>query len=133
MSKILVVDDDPAIVDLITETMEAHEVMSATNGSEAIEMARKFKPDMIVMDVTMPKLSGTVACSRIKGEAGLRHIPVILLTGWGKISDIEDGFNAKADDYIVKPFSPRLLKSRIEALMAPGPVSGRAAGDFVGA
>ena len=131
MSKILVVDDDPAIVDLISETMEAHEIRSANNGSEAIEMARKFQPDIIVMDVTMPKLSGTAACSRIKAEPGLSHIPVILLTGWGKISDIEDGFNARADDYIVKPFSPRLLKSRIEQLIAPVRAAAKTAGSFV--
>ena len=125
------VDDDPAIVDLITETMEGHEIRSANNGSDAIEMARKYRPDIIVMDVTMPRLSGTVACARIKAEPGISHIPVILLTGWGKISDIEDGFNAKADDYIVKPFSPRMLKSRIEQLMAPVRAVAKIAGSFV--
>jgi len=117
MSKILVVDDDPAIVDLVTEMLEGHEVSSCGNGSDGIEMARKGMPDLIVMDVTMPKLSGTVACARIKADPALAHIPVILLTGWGKISDIEEGFNAKADDYIVKPFSPRTLKSRIDQLL----------------
>ena len=119
MSKILVVDDDPAIVDLISESLSEHEIRSANNGSDAIELSRKFMPHLIVMDVTMPKLSGTVACARIKRDPELGHIPVILLTGWGKISDIEEGFNSKADDYIVKPFSPRLLKNRIEQLLAP--------------
>ena len=126
MIKILVVDDDPAIVDLISESLDGYEIASANNGSDAIEMARKFLPNLIVMDVSMPRLSGTVACSRIKSDPDLKHIPVILLTGWGKLSDIEEGFNAKADDYIVKPFSPKLLKSRIEKLLVP-----RAAPGFV--
>jgi len=124
MSKILLVDDDPSIVDLITETLEGHEIQSTNNGSDAIEVARKFMPNLIVMDVSMPRLSGTVACSRIKADAALMHIPVILLTGWGKISDIEEGFSAKANDYMVKPFSPRLLKNRIEQLLNSPVVSG---------
>ena len=119
MNKLLVVDDDPAIVDLIIESLEGFEIQTANNGSDAIEVARKFLPNLIVMDVSMPRLSGTVACSRIKADPELKDIPVILLTGWGKLSDIEEGFNAKADDYIVKPFSPKLLKSRIDKLLAP--------------
>ena len=124
MSKILVVDDDPAIVGLVIEMLEGHAVSSCGNGSDGIEMARKVMPDLIVMDVSMPKLSGTVACARIKGDPAMAHIPVILLTGWGKISDIEEGFTAKADDYIVKPFSPRTLKNRIEQLLAAKVSSG---------
>ena len=124
MAKILVVDDDPSIVALIRETLEGHEVISSDNGSDGIVMARQVMPDLIVMDVTMPRLSGTVACARIKADPALAHIPVVLLTGWGKISDVEEGFSAKADEYIVKPFSPRVFKARLEQLLGLKPVDG---------
>jgi len=127
MAKILVVDDDPSIVEIISEVLEGHELYTATNGSDAIEMAKTHMPNLIVMDVTMPRLSGTAACARIKNDPALAHIPVILLTGWGKISDIEEGFGAKADEYIVKPFSPRTFKSRVEQMLASQRAAGTAA------
>ena len=120
MANILIVDDDPAIIGLVTDTISEHSVMSANNGADGLKLAREKKPDLILLDVSMPKLSGTVVCSRIKSDPELSHIPVIMLTAWGKISDIEEGFSLKADDYIVKPFSPAVLKSRIETLLAGG-------------
>lgn len=117
MAKILVVDDDPAVIDLVREVMEGHDVSGSNNGSDGIEMARQIMPDLIVMDVTMPRLSGTAACARIKADPDLGHIPVVLLTGWGKVSDVDEGFSVRADDYIVKPFTPRIFRSRLEQLM----------------
>jgi len=119
MAKILVVDDDPAIVDLITETLDTHEILSANNGTDGIERARKERPNLVIMDVSMPKLNGMIACSRMKNDPELSRIPVIMLTAWGRIADIEEGFATKADDYLVKPFSPKQLRHRVDLLLAP--------------
>jgi len=120
MAKILVVDDDPAIVELVTETLAGHEILTATNGSDGLALARERKPDMVILDVSMPRLSGTVVCGRLKNDPATAQIPVMMLTGWGTVGDVEEAFANKANDYIVKPFSPRALKSKVEALLAGG-------------
>jgi two-component system phosphate regulon response regulator PhoB len=120
MAKILVVDDDPDIIDLVTETLTGHEILTAGDGLEGLALAQERKPDLVILDVGMPKLSGTVVCRRIKQDPATAHIPVIMLTGWGTVGDVEEAFANKANDYIVKPFSPKILKAKVEALLAGG-------------
>jgi len=120
MATILIVDDDPAIVELVAETLAGHEILTANNGSDGLALAKEKMPDLIILDVSMPKLSGTVVCGRLKNDPATAHIPVIMQTAWGTVGDVEEAFANKANDYVVKPFSPRVLKAKVEALLAGG-------------
>lgn len=117
MAKILVADDEPEVLELIQEALSSHEVVIAHNGKEAIAKAKSKKPDLVVMDVKMPILDGLKACKQIKDDPKTLHIPVLMLTGMGRMSDVEGAFQAHADDYIVKPFLPRILEGRINQLL----------------
>lgn len=117
MAKILVADDNAEILELIQETLSMHELIIARNGEEAVAKARSEKPELIVMDIKMPVLDGLKACKQLKDDPNTLHIPVLMLTGLGKMSDVEEAFAAHADDYIVKPFTPRILEGRIVNLL----------------
>jgi DNA-binding response OmpR family regulator len=118
MAKILVVDDELAIVALVTKTLAGHEILTAANGEEGLALARDQKPDLVILDVSMPKLSGTEVCIRLKKDPGTAQIPVLMLTGAGTVSNVEEAFANKADDYIIKPFPPKALRARVEILLA---------------
>jgi CheY-like chemotaxis protein len=120
MATILIVDDNPDIIALVRETLAGHEIITASNGSDGLALAKEKMPDLIILDVSMPKLTGTVVCSRLKNNPVTAKIPVIMQTAWGTLGDIEEAFANKADDYIVKPFSPRALKAKVEDLLAKG-------------
>jgi two-component system alkaline phosphatase synthesis response regulator PhoP len=117
--KILVVDDEIYIVHILDFSlgMEGYEVLTALDGEQALEKARAEHPDLIVLDIMMPKLDGYETCKMLKAEAGTRDIPVILLSAKGRNVDQKVGFEVGADDYITKPFSPRKLVERINALL----------------
>lgn len=116
---ILLVEDNTEILDYISRKLkEAYRVYTAVNGREAFEIAGRVLPDMIISDVMMPVMSGVELCTKIKETMALSHIPVILLTAKSMALHIEEGFEAGADDYIVKPFSLSLLKVRIKNLLA---------------
>ena len=117
--KILVVDDEIYIVHILDFSlgMEGYEVITALDGEQAIEKAHAEKPDLIVLDIMMPKLDGYETCKALKGDASTRHIPVILLSAKGRNVDQKIGFEVGADDYITKPFSPRKLVERINAIL----------------
>ena len=117
--KILVVDDEIYIVHILDFSlgMEGYEVLTALDGEQAPEKARAEHPDLIVLDIMMPKLDGYETCKLLKAEAGTRDIPVILLSAKGRNVDQKIGFEVGADDYITKPFSPRELVERINALL----------------
>ncbi len=117
--KILVVDDEIYIVHILDFSlgMEGYEVLTALDGEQALEKARAEHPDLIVLDIMMPKLDGYETCKLLKAEAGTRDIPVILLSAKGRNVDQKVGFEVGADDYITKPFSPRKLVERINALL----------------
>ena len=117
MAKILIADDNPDILELIQEALSMHELIIANNGEEAVAKALSEKPELIVMDVKMPVLNGLKACRQIKDNPKTLHIPILMLTGMGKMSDVEGAFEAQADDYIVKPFTPRILEARIADLL----------------
>jgi two-component system alkaline phosphatase synthesis response regulator PhoP len=117
--KILVVDDEIYIVHILDFSlgMEGYEVVTALDGEQAVEKARTEKPDLIVLDIMMPKLDGYETCKILKGEKETRDIPVILLSAKGRNVDQKVGFEVGADDYITKPFSPRKLVERINSIL----------------
>ena len=117
MAKILVADDEPAVLDVVKEALADHEVATAANGKEAVSKAKADPPDLIILDIQMPVMDGLAALKAIKRDPQLRNIPVLMLTGAGGMGTIEDSFEARADDYIVKPFSLKVLKARIEELL----------------
>jgi len=117
--RILVVDDEIYIVHILDFSlgMEGYEVITALDGEQALDKARAEKPDLIVLDIMMPKLDGYETCKMLKAEAGTKDIPVILLSAKGRNVDQKIGFEVGADDYITKPFSPRKLVERINAIL----------------
>ena len=117
--KILVVDDEIYIVHILDFSlgMEGYEVITALDGEQALDKLRTERPDLIVLDIMMPKLDGYEVCKAIKSDPLTRHIPVILLSAKGRNVDQQTGFDVGADDYITKPFSPRKLVERINQLL----------------
>lgn len=121
MAKILIAEDERDIRDLITFTLKfaGHEVVTAANGEEAVQKAKteQPKPDLILMDVRMPRMTGYEACKLMKQEAGLKDIPVIFLSAKGQESEVQTGLEAGAEEYILKPFSPDLLTDRVREIL----------------
>ena len=119
MAKIVVADDDADIRDLVVFKLEqgGHDVVPVGDGAAAVEACRAERPDLAVLDVMMPGMSGVDVCRELRADADLAGIPVILLTARAQPADIEQGFNVGADDYVVKPFSPRELASRVTAVL----------------
>jgi len=117
--KILLVDDDPDIIDLVKYNLEkeGYEVHTAVNGRLGLEMARKVRPDLILLDVMMPEMDGMEACVQIREDSQLKHTIIAFLTARGEDYSQIAGFDAGADDYISKPIKPRVLVSRIKGLL----------------
>jgi DNA-binding response OmpR family regulator len=120
VARILVADDDVDIRELVEFklTTMGHEIVAVGDGAAAIEACRTQRPDLAVLDVMMPGVSGLDAIRAIRADPGLADLPVILLTARAQESDVETGFDSGADDYITKPFSPRELASRVQALLS---------------
>lgn len=119
MAKILVAEDERDIRDLITFTLQfaGHEVVAAANGEEALSMTRTELPDLVIMDVRMPKMTGYDACKLIKADEATRNIPVVFLSAKGQESEIKTGIISGADEYILKPFSPDQLAERVKTIL----------------
>jgi DNA-binding response OmpR family regulator len=120
MTAILIADDDPDIRDLVAFKLEqaGYDVISVDNGLAALTAVRETPPDLAVLDVMMPGMSGIDVCQQLRADASTGTLPIILLTARAQEGDAEVGFGAGADDYVVKPFSPRELVSRVEAVLA---------------
>ena len=120
MSIILIADDDRDILDLVAFKLSAagHELITATDGATALTEARRAVPDIVVLDVAMPGMSGLDVCRELRADAMTTDVPVILLTARDQAADVEAGFDVGADAYIVKPFSPRELQDRVTALLS---------------
>jgi DNA-binding response OmpR family regulator len=114
--KILVVDDDRVLADVVAFTLrrEGFELLIAHDGLSGLRRWQEDKPDLVVLDVNMPKMDGFEVCRRIRSQA---DTPIILLTVRGEEDDIVSGLEMGADDYIVKPFSPRQLVARVRAIL----------------
>jgi diguanylate cyclase (GGDEF)-like protein len=117
--KILIVDDDPDIRDVLRITLEGenYEVFEAGDGEEGLKAVQTKTLDLVLLDYKMPKMDGREVCSRIKKDILLQHLPVIMVTGKGDLTDKVDGIDAGADDYIVKPFEPKELLARIRMII----------------
>ena len=117
--KILVVDDEVNITQILEFSIgaEGYEVITAANGEEAIDKARREQPDLIILDIMMPKIDGYEACRILKSNPLTKGIPVVLLTAKGRDIDKRLGYEVGATDYIIKPFSPNKLVDRIHQLL----------------
>ena len=120
MTTVLVADDDRDIRDLVAFKLEAagFTVLTADNGDTALHVVVEQRPDLAVLDVMMPGLSGTQVLQQLRAHPEVGATRVILLTAKAQEADVESGFSLGADDYVVKPFSPRELLSRVQAVLA---------------
>ena len=116
---VLVADDDDDIRDLVAFRLDraGYEVLRAGDGQEALDLAKEHRPDLAVLDVMMPKLTGYDVTRELRADATTSRIPVILLTARVQEADVARGFEAGADDYVKKPFSPQELKARVQAVL----------------
>jgi DNA-binding response OmpR family regulator len=119
VARILVADDDVDIRELVEFKLATlgHDIVAVADGAAAVDACRAQRPDLAVLDVMMPGVSGLEAIRVIRADPALADLPVILLTARAQDSDVETGFDSGADDYITKPFSPRELAARVEALL----------------
>lgn len=117
--KILVVDDEVNITQILEFSLgaEGYQVVTAANGEEAVDKARKEQPDLIVLDIMMPKIDGYEACRILKSNPITKNIPIVLLTAKGRDIDKRMGYEVGAEDYVIKPFSPNKLIDRIHELL----------------
>ncbi len=116
---VLVADDDDDIRDLVAFRLDraGYEVLRAGDGQQALDLAREHHPDLAVLDVMMPKLTGYDVTRELRANQETSRIPVILLTARVQEADVARGFEAGADDYVKKPFSPQELKARVQAVL----------------
>ena len=126
MAKILIAEDERDIRDLIefTLTFAGHEVVKAVNGAQAVELAPEVMPDLIMMDVRMPKMTGYEACRALKEIDAVKDIPVIFLSAKGQDTEVDAGLDAGAYEYILKPFAPEQLTKRIQSILDQFGISG---------
>ncbi len=119
MAKILIAEDERDIRDLVSFTLRfaGYEVVTVVNGEEALEEARAQMPDLILMDVRMPRMTGYEACEKLKADPQLGKIPVVFLSAKGQESEIRTGMEAGAVDYLLKPFAPAELTERVGELL----------------
>lgn len=115
---LLVVEDNRDIREYIAnELQDTYRILQADDGKEGLALALKYTPNIIVSDIMMPNMNGIALCKAIKSDMNTSHIPVILLTAKDSIQDKEEGYNSGADSYLTKPFSAKLLRSRINNLL----------------
>ena len=117
--RVLVVDDEVYILHILDFILgaENYDVVTATNGEQALQKVREEKPDLVILDIMMPKLDGYETCRLIKGDPETQNVPVILLTAKGREVDQKLGREVGASDYITKPFSPTKLIDRVQAIL----------------
>ena len=120
--RILVVDDEADIRELVSYNLSRNgfQVECAASGEEAVEALRGATPDLILLDLMLPDLDGLDICRRLRGDARTADIPIIMLTARGEEADVVAGLELGADDYISKPFSPRVLVARVRAILRRG-------------
>ncbi len=117
--KILLVDDEPDILEIVGYNLktEGYQVITAENGADGVKLAKKHKPQLIILDVMMPEMDGIEACEQIRNIAGLEETIITFLTARGEDYSQMAGFDAGADDYITKPIKPKVLVSKVKALL----------------
>jgi DNA-binding response OmpR family regulator len=120
MSTIVVVDDDADILGLLEYKLTAagHQVTAEADGEAGLAAIHEVRPELVVLDWMMPRMTGIEVCLEMRKDPGLADIPVLFLTAKAQESDVQRGFAAGGNDYVVKPFSPRELSTRIDALLS---------------
>ena len=120
--RVLVVDDEKDLVDLIAYnlTRGGYEVLTSYNGAEALEIARREVPDLVVLDLMLPGLDGTEVARRLKADSRTAGVPIVMLTAKGEETDVVVGLTLGADDYVTKPFSMKILLARINSVLRRG-------------
>ncbi len=113
--RILIIDDDENIRKLVSFnlTMDGHEILQAVNGKDGLKKAKKEIPDLILLDVMMPVMDGIETCKRLKKESKTQNIPIFMLSAKGQMRDLDEAFDAGADNYITKPFEVEKLNDVI--------------------
>ena len=120
MAKILVAEDEADIRELVAFSLEniaGFEVVKARNGAEAVDMARAEVPDLILMDVRMPKMTGVEACAKLKEIPETEDIPIVFLSAMGQETEIQQGMEVGAVEYILKPFAPDVLMKKVRDIL----------------
>jgi DNA-binding response OmpR family regulator len=115
--KLLIVDDEDGVRSLV----HSYEILEAGAGEEALEMARKHHPDLVLLDVMLPDLSGMEICRLLKDDPSMASTSVVMLTAKAQHADLGDAEDAGADGYFTKPFSPIALLRKVEAILGPAP------------
>ena len=120
MAKILIAEDERDIRDLVAFTLRfaGYEVFTAANGEEAVELAPNINPDLILMDVRMPRMTGYEACRIMKLNPDLKDIPIVFLSAKGQETENQQGLEAGAEEYLLKPFAPDQLTSHVKTILA---------------
>lgn len=119
MTTILVIDDDELVSRTLQRALKiyGYQVMVAKSGIEGLQMARRHRPDLFILDIIMPGVDGYQVCRQIRGDPLLKDLPVLFLTARGKDEDKIEGFRAGADDYLAKPFNMEELQLRVRAIL----------------
>lgn len=120
MTKILVAEDETDIRELVAFSLVnigGFQVVKAKNGAEAVELAQAEQPDLILMDVRMPKMTGVEACAKLKEIPETRDIPVVFLSAMGQEQEIQTGMDVGAVEYILKPFAPDVLMNKVNEIL----------------
>lgn len=122
--RIVVVEDEPDIFEIMEYNLkrEGYEVFGCLDGADGIEMVRRERPDLVLLDLMLPGMSGLDICRALKTEELTRNIPIVIVTAKNTESDVVLGLGLGADDYIAKPFSPRELIARVQAVLRRGPL-----------
>jgi two-component system alkaline phosphatase synthesis response regulator PhoP len=117
--RILVVDDEEDLLELVRYnlTREGYRVTCVSTGEEALDQARREMPDLVILDLLLPNVDGLEVCRRLKGDSKTKHIPILMLTAKTEEADVVAGLELGADDYMTKPFSPRVLIARVKAVV----------------
>ena len=123
MSTIVVVDDDADILGLLEYKLTAagHQVTAEADGEAGLAAIQEVRPELVVLDWMMPRMTGIEVCLELRKDPTMADVPVLFLTAKAQESDVQRGFAAGGNDYVVKPFSPRELSTRIDALLARTP------------
>ena len=121
--KVLLVDDEDDLLRLVSITLggdDRYELLLARDGEAALDIARREKPDLILLDIMMPEMNGFEVCRQLKTELATSGIGIVMLTAMGQAVDRQRGRQVGADDYFTKPFSPTALLDKVEEVLGPG-------------
>lgn len=121
--RILIVEDEYAVAENLQALLTAKgcEVTTVGDGAEAVARARSEKPDLVLLDIMLPKMGGFDVCRILKSDPSTREIKIIMITGLGRMGDVETAFQNGADDYLIKPFDSARLFKKVDKFLQPGP------------